>query len=336
MSSSVYWLAHSGITVAGHTPRSVRHVLASTVTSASYLGWRSKRRITQENMGTVLGVPAGDPAARRAALRSWSNYGRTAAALLCLPYEDMLDVNARLTDLTEGTTWHERLRSAMTPDTGTVITTGHFGSWDLAGAIVAGRLPLSAVADTFSDPRLNRLLQGHRQERSVQVIPASGTPRGVLRALEAGRAVAMLIDRPVSRHGVDVSFFGHTTRVPAGAATLAVMAGASVVPGYVGYAPGDRYFIRIFPPMFPNPVRSPAEKAAEIQRLTQYAFACQEEMVRQNPTQWFMFRRFWPVAEARAVSRPPGRPGVDGAAEPSAGVDRRTSSRRIAPRRRPD
>jgi KDO2-lipid IV(A) lauroyltransferase len=325
MSSSVYWLAHSGIAVAGHTPRTVRHVLASTVTSASYLGWRSKRRDTQENMAKVLGVPAGDPAARRAALRSWSNYGRTAAALLCLPYEDMLDVNARLDDLTEGATWHGRLRSAMTAGTGTVITTGHFGSWDLAGAIVAGRLPLSAVADTFPDPRLNSLLQGHRREKSVEVIPASGTPRGVLRALEAGRAVAMLIDRPVSRHGVDVTFFGHPTRVPAGAATLAVMAGAAVVPGYVGYAPGDRYFIRIFPPMFPRPVHNRAEKAAEVQRLTQYTFACQEEIIRQNPTQWFMFRRFWP-----------SRPAVAAAAELCAAADRRTSSRRIARRRRRD
>src|SRR4051794_3520334 len=163
--SSVYWLAHSGIAVAGRTPPSVRHVLASTVTSASYLGWRSKRRITQENMAKVLGLPATDPAVRRAALRSWSNYGRTAAALLCLPYMDIVDVDARLEDLTEGMTWLENLRSAMAPGRGTVITTGHFGSWDLAGAIAARRVPLAAVADTFKDPRLNSLLQGHRRDK---------------------------------------------------------------------------------------------------------------------------------------------------------------------------
>jgi KDO2-lipid IV(A) lauroyltransferase len=29
-------------------------------------------------------------------------------------------------------------------------------------------------------------------------------------------------------------------------------------------------------------------------------FACQEEVVRQCPTQWFMFRRFWP-ADAKAA-----------------------------------
>ena len=46
-----------------------RHGLASTVTSASYLGWRSKRLVTQENMAKVLGLPASDPRVKRAALQ---------------------------------------------------------------------------------------------------------------------------------------------------------------------------------------------------------------------------------------------------------------------------
>jgi hypothetical protein len=52
---SVYWLAHSGVAVAGRTPRSVRQFVASAVTSASYFGWRSKRLATQENMAKVPG-----------------------------------------------------------------------------------------------------------------------------------------------------------------------------------------------------------------------------------------------------------------------------------------
>jgi KDO2-lipid IV(A) lauroyltransferase len=83
--SSVYWLAHSGIVVAGRTPRPLRHGVASTVTLASYLGWRSKRFVTRENMAKVLGLPATHVLVRQAALRSWSNYGRTAASLVCLP-----------------------------------------------------------------------------------------------------------------------------------------------------------------------------------------------------------------------------------------------------------
>jgi phosphatidylinositol dimannoside acyltransferase len=301
--SSVYWLAHSSIAVAGRTPPRLRHALASTVTSASYLGWRSKRLVTQQNMAKVLGLPATHVLVRRAALRSWSNYGRTAASLICLPYMNMLDIDARTQDLTEGMTWRECVRLAMAPGKGAIITTGHFGSWDLAGAIAARHVPLSAIADTFKDPRLNSLLQGHRRDKSVDIIPVSGAARRVMQELVASRAVAIVIDRPVVRErGVEVTFFRHKTRVPAGSATLAVKSGASIMPGYVWYAPNNRYYIRAFPPMFPRTVSNNSERMQEIQRLTQYMFDCQEEVVRQCPTQWFMFRRFWP-ADAGASTR---------------------------------
>jgi KDO2-lipid IV(A) lauroyltransferase len=291
----VYWLARSGIAVAGRTPPGVRHGIASTVTSASYWGWRSKRLVTQENMEKVLGLPATDLRVKRAAFSSWANYGRTAAALLCLPYLDMRDVDARTQDLTEDMTWQGCIHKAMAPGKGVILTTGHFGSWDLAGAIAARHVPLSAVADTFKDARLNSLLQGHRRDRGVDIIPASSAVRRAMRELLASRAVALVIDRPVpAERGVEVSFFGHKAYVPTGSAMLAVKSGASIMPGYVWYAPKNRYYLRAFPPIAPRPVSSAAERSREVQRLTQYMFACQEEVIRLCPTQWFMFRRFWP------------------------------------------
>ena len=298
--SSVYWLARSGIAVAGRTPPRVRHRLASTVTSASYLGWRSKRLVTQENMAKVLGLPASDFRVKRAALSSWSNYGRTAASLICLPYLDMLDVAARTQDLTQGMTWQECVRLAMAPGKGVIIPTGHFGSWDLAGAIAARHVPLSAIADTFKNPRLNSLLQGHRREKSVDIIPVASAARRVMQEILTSRAVAIVIERPVTRErGVEVTFFGHKTYVPVGSAALSVKSGAAIMPGYVWYAPNNNYYLRAFPPIFPRVTNDNTERIREIQRLTQYMFACQEEVVRQCPTQWFMFRRFWP-ADAQA------------------------------------
>jgi lauroyl/myristoyl acyltransferase len=294
--SSVYWLARSGIAVAGITPRRVRHGLASTVTSASYLGWRAKRLVTQENMARVLGLPASDLRVKRAAFSSWSNYGRTAASLICLPFEDMRDVAARTQDLTQGMTYQDCIRQAREPGKGLILSTGHFGSWDLAGAIAARHVPLSAIADTFKNPQLNKLLQGHRRDKGVDIIPATSAARRAMQELVGGRAVAIVIDRPVtSEQGVEVTFFGHRTYVPMGTAALAVKSGASIVPGYVWYAPGNRYYLRAFPPIFPRAVSNSTERMREIQRLTQYIFACQEEVVRTCPTQWFMFRRFWPV-----------------------------------------
>jgi lauroyl/myristoyl acyltransferase len=278
--------------VVGRTPPVLRHALASTVASASYLGWRSKRHVTQQNFARVMSLPASDPRVKRAALASWSNYGRTAASLICLPYLDMADVDARTIDLTEGTTWQESLKAALAPGKGAILTTGHFGNWDLAGVIAARQVPLSAVVDTFSDPRLDSLLQRHRCDRGVDVIPVFHAVRRGTEELTRGRALAIVIDRPVKR-GVEVTFFGQQTHVPRGAAVLGVDTGAAIMPGYMWYAANNRFHVRAFPPMFPRSVSDRVERKEEIQRLTQYMISCQEEIVRSCPTQWFMFRSFW-------------------------------------------
>jgi KDO2-lipid IV(A) lauroyltransferase len=279
-------------------------------------------------MATVLGLPVSDRRVKRAALSSWSNYGRTAASLICLPYMDIQDVVASSEDLTQGMTWQECIRMAAAPGRGLIITTGHFGSWDLAGAVAARHVPLSAIADTFKDPQLNSLLQGHRRDKSVDIIPVANAARRAMQELTANRAVAIVCDRPVSRErGVEVTFFGHKAYVPAGSAALAVKSGASILPGYVWYAPNNRYYIRAFPPIFPRTGGDSADRLREIQRLTQYMFACQEEVVRHSPTQWFMFRRFWPADPEPLATL--------GAGGPFDAEGPQTSSMHIAPHMQP-
>jgi len=39
-----------------------------------------------------MSLPASDNRVKRAALASWSNYGRTVASLICLAYLDLADV----------------------------------------------------------------------------------------------------------------------------------------------------------------------------------------------------------------------------------------------------
>ena len=55
----------------------------------SYLGWPSKRRVTQLNMAQVTGRPVDDPYVRHLALASWCNYGRYAADFLNFSHLDL-------------------------------------------------------------------------------------------------------------------------------------------------------------------------------------------------------------------------------------------------------
>lgn len=309
--SSLYWLARTAVAISGKTPRPVRYALGAGISSASYLGWRSKRLVTQQNMSRVLGLPVSDPRVKRVAAASWSNYGRTASDLIHFPHMNLANIDAHIQDLSQGGTWQEFTEQALAPGKGAVIASAHFGSWDLAGAIVARLHPISAIAESFKDPRLNDLIQGHRVAKQVEIIPMENAPRRVLYDLRANKLVAIVVDRPATKeNGIEVTFFGQKTYVPGGPAALALKGGSTIMPGFVWYGPKNQFYIRAFPPIFPQPYQGLEERNREIARLTQLIYNAVEEIVRDWPTQWFMFRQFWPKeaeVDVKAVAAAVGR-----------------------------
>jgi lauroyl/myristoyl acyltransferase len=295
--SVIYWLARGASALAEQTPRPLRYALGSTLGAAGYLAWRSKRRVTQQNMAQVLGRPLNDPSVRRLARASWSNYGRYASDFLSFARIDVEAIERQGRDLTQGApSWREYLKEALRPGRGVILTTAHFGNWDLGGAIIARQVPFSAIAETFADQRLNALVQQQRRDKGISIIPLEGSARAILRVLQQNQLLAIVIDRPLAANkGVPVRFFGRTAYVPDGAARLAVRTGAAILSGYVWYGRHGQYYMRAFPPLFPQPG---GDREMEVVRLTQCIFDALEEMVRAYPAQWYMFRPFWPAEEA--------------------------------------
>ena len=293
--SSIYFLARSGNTLARWTPQSARHALGASIGAASYLGWPSKRLVTQLNMAQITGRPAHDPYVKRLALTSWRNYGRYASDFISFPHLNVNRVVRNLRDLSECEGgWQHCMLSALQAGRGALLVTAHFGNWDMAGAILAHFHPVSAVAETFSDKQLNQLLQDQRREKGIGIIPMGSSARPILRILQQNQFAAIVVDRPVAENeGTEVTFFGRKTYVPSGPAALALKSGAAIVPAFVWYGHHDKFYARAFRPIFPQQGKN-SERAAEISRLTQRIYDVLEVIIREWPTQWYMFRQFWP------------------------------------------
>jgi KDO2-lipid IV(A) lauroyltransferase len=294
--SSIYFLARSGNTLARWTPQSARHALGASIGAASYFGWPSKRSVTRLNMAQITGRPAHDPYVKRLALASWRNYGRYASDFISFTHLDIATIYQNLLDLTEEDGgWEGCMQSALQAGRGALLVSAHFGNWDLAGAILARYHPVSAVAETFSDEQLNQLLQDQRREKGIGIIPMGSSVRPILRLLQQNQFAAIILDRPVEENqGTEVTFFGRKTYVPSGPAALALKSGAAIVPGFVWYGHHDKFYGRAFRPIFPQQVKN-SEREAEISRLTQCIYDILEVMIREWPTQWYMFRQFWPT-----------------------------------------
>jgi KDO2-lipid IV(A) lauroyltransferase len=159
----------------------------------------------------------------------------------------------------------------------------------MAGAVFAARgRPVSALVETLKPARWNERVQRTRIAAGVRAIPIEGGPREMLATLRNKEALAVLVDRPLTSDGVPVTFFGRATRVPAGAATLALRTGSPVVPAALVRDPrGSGYLAHIGPPIV-------GETADDVSMVMQSIMNWLEGIIRRYPDQWFMFRHMWP------------------------------------------
>ncbi|HEU5347703.1 MAG TPA: lysophospholipid acyltransferase family protein [Ktedonobacterales bacterium] len=294
----VYYLTRFACWLTGHVPRPVRLAIAGPITVLVYYAWAAKRRATIANMAQVLGVPQNDPRAKRLARRSWRNYGRYVSDFFYLPNATFDELLARMKDVTPPPGAFSLIDQALAPGKGVILVSFHFGAWDVAAVMVRSHVPVDLIVESFDDPRMDKLVMEQRGKLGLGIIRIEKTPRRILRALQENRIVAVAVDKPVPPHqGVPVTFFGKTCYVPGGIAQLALKSGAAILPGYCRYDKNysSTYYIGASPPIFPERT---GDKRADTIALMQQMFSAMEEIIRQYPDQWEMFRRFWPEDDA--------------------------------------
>lgn len=289
----LYWLTRAAQRLAGWLPRRVRWWLGGVVTLAVYWLWAAKRLATQHNMSVVLGLPLADPRVQRAARLSWYNYGRVVA-----DYFDFANHSpTAYIRMCNNVTYSAQAALAMVDEArsygrGVIVPTGHFGSWDVAGIVLASHHPLNVLAESLHDERMDHLFQEQRRAFGMNVILIDNAIRPLMRLLKQGEMIATPMDRPLpAGEGVPIQFFGRTTYVPRGLGALAVKMGAVIMPGFAWYNDHGGYNTRSFTPVL---IERSGDEDADIIRATQVMFDALEAIIRLDPTQWYMFRPFWP------------------------------------------
>ncbi|HLH24010.1 MAG TPA: hypothetical protein VK066_15915 [Chloroflexota bacterium] len=290
----IYWLHLVGRRIAVVLPLGVSYRLAEGGGWVAYWLWPAKRRHAVANLRQILG-PRAAGRAEGLARAAFRNYGKYLIDMLRLSGAQLKEIEQRLT--VHGL---EHVEAARAHGRGLIFVGGHIGNSDVGGAILAGRgYPAHVIAETLQPPRWNTLVQETRRQAGMQVIPVEAGAREVLRVLRRNEVLAFLVDRPTHRErsGVPVQFFGAWTRVPAGAATLALRTGASLIAACVVRA-GHGYEVHISPPL---QIQRSGDLQADIQALTQQVMSALEGFIRQHPDQWFMFRPMWPATEAGPI-----------------------------------
>ena len=124
----------------------------------------------------------------------------------------------------------------------------------------------------------------------MEVLDASARSLALLsQRLRQGRLVALVADRDLSRNGVDVTFFGHPARMPAGPAVLSMKTGAPLLTAFVRYI--DTGIEIHFEPAIAVPDSgTPQEKVSEM--IQESASRLERHLVN-HVSDWHMLQRIW-------------------------------------------
>ncbi|MEV1024661.1 phosphatidylinositol mannoside acyltransferase [Streptomyces sp. NPDC050264] len=177
---------------------------------------------------------------------------------------------------------------------GVVLALPHMGNYDLAGAWVTTKLetPFTTVAERLKPETLYDRFVAYREGLGMEVLPhTGGAAFGTLaRRLRAGGLVCLVADRDLSSSGVEVKFFGESTRMPAGPAMLAQQTGALLLPVTLWYDSSPIMRGRVHPPIDVPETGTRAEKTSVMTQALADAFATG---IADHPEDWHMLQRLW-------------------------------------------
>jgi Kdo2-lipid IVA lauroyltransferase/acyltransferase len=190
----------------------------------------------------------------------------------------------------------EIVRRAMARGKGLIFVAGHIGNWELlANRLALVTQPNAVIAKRNADERLNELVARFRAEGGNKTLwrDDPGTGRELIRLFRQGGALGILIDQDTKVQGVFVPFFGRLAFTPRAVGDLALRFGATVVVGTShrrGVHPGDGHELEVVEVPY-DP--APADREAEVVRLTSACAALQEEAIRRHPAEWVWMHERW-------------------------------------------
>ncbi|CAN5670328.1 phosphatidylinositol mannoside acyltransferase [soil metagenome] len=239
----------------------------------------------RKNLARVIGVPPAEvpDSLIRDSLASYARYWREAFRL---PSMDMDKLAVRIEPCLLGS---NHIDDALAAGRGVVMALPHSGNWDMAGVWVVQHYgTFTTVAERLKPESLYQRFIDYRETLGFEMLPLTGGERPAFSVLAErlrdNRIIALMAERDLTRKGVEVDFFGELTRMPAGAAKLAIETGAALLPVHCYNTPDSWVF----------DVSGPLDTASgDVQIVTQALADSFADGIAAHPGDWHMLQPQW-------------------------------------------
>ncbi len=188
----------------------------------------------------------------------------------------------------------EYFEAAQKEKRGVLIVTPHLGNWEFGAPLLAGKgIKLLVITLEEPDSRLTEMRKASRAHWGIETLVLGRDTFAfveIIRRLEAGAIVALLVDRPPATSSVEVELFGRPFAASIAAAELARATGCVLLPVYL---PRNEkgYFAHSLPPISYD--RAGLRQFEARRDLTQKIISVFEPVIRENISQWYHFVPVW-------------------------------------------
>ncbi|MFQ5870521.1 MAG: lysophospholipid acyltransferase family protein [Candidatus Zixiibacteriota bacterium] len=245
-----------------------------------------RREVTLRNLRDSFGDKYSEEELQKIGLDAYCNFGRSVVEYALYDKLSLDRMKGIITE--EGFGYFDEVQKKRK---GAIWVTGHFGSWELAGAYLAKRgYPIDFLVGEQHNLRVDNLMNKQRQRMGIGIIKMGTAAKGILKSLKNNRFVAMLSDQDAGSDGAIVSFFGRPASTPKGPAAFALKAGCPLFTGFMIRRGKYRHHIVVYPPFNLEPS---GDKEKDIENLTQAYTSKLEGIIREHPDQWFWPHRRW-------------------------------------------
>jgi KDO2-lipid IV(A) lauroyltransferase len=174
-----------------------------------------------------------------------------------------------------------------------IFVTGHQGNWELLSQAIAIKfdLTLVGVGRELDSKLMDRVLKENREQFNVEMVYKKGAMKGCIRALSKRKAVGILVDQSLKlSQSININFFDKPATHTPLASILSRKFGIDLIPAFISTDNYIDYHIKIYEPI--KTIKTDNQED-DLAKLTQAQADIMEQVIRENPKQWFWMHKRW-------------------------------------------
>jgi len=274
-----------------HVPECVRRGLGTFLGAFFWTFVPGKRKKLAQQQILDCGITKDPQAAMAIAKASSVRFGPMIIEVLSYPIYTPEKLDEKVTVVGK-----EYLDAQMESGEGCIIMASHAGNWELVGATLAMHgYPLISVAQQQNSSSADRFINEYRTLMHQHVTYKTGI-RDMIRLLNDGHYIGLLMDQDPGYTGIMVKLFGQDTLTADGPVKLAALHNYAILGVFIHEDRPYHHVIELTPPMrpFPTGVKlTKDDKNHLVYERTQELNDMLEAHIRKYPQDWFWLHNRW-------------------------------------------